>query len=59
MDYLVVGGTCQKYDWNQEISEDDTEEILHGICQVFPALRGAEVVRISAVDNCIPAIEMF
>lgn len=53
MDTLVVGGTCQKFDWNNEISEEDTEEIMNGICQVFPALRGAEVVRQIQYIDCV------
>ena len=44
MDTVVVGGTLQKYDWNIEVSQEDTDDILDGICEVFPGIRSAPVV---------------
>jgi glycine/D-amino acid oxidase-like deaminating enzyme len=41
---LVIGGTGQQGDWNTEVSEQDSQKILDGVCGMFPSLRLAKVL---------------
>lgn len=49
MDSIVVGGTSQRDNWSTDESASDTDDILAGVCDVFPSLRTAPVV--SAVHS--------
>jgi len=42
---IVLGGTTQKDDWNQELREADLEHILRGTSEVVPSLKQAELIR--------------
>eukprot|EP01026_Neomeris_dumetosa_P052755 TRINITY_DN4685_c1_g1_i4.p1 TRINITY_DN4685_c1_g1~~TRINITY_DN4685_c1_g1_i4.p1 ORF type:complete len:333 (-),score=61.36 TRINITY_DN4685_c1_g1_i4:82-1080(-) len=44
-DTVVVGGTQQINDWNEENDQDNIDAILRKVCEVVPQLEGVEVVQ--------------
>jgi D-amino-acid oxidase len=42
-DYVILGGTAQIGDWNEEISNEDTENIMSELCEVVPSLVEATI----------------
>lgn len=42
---VILGGTAQKNDWNTEISSIDSEDILKGVSDLFPALRKSPIIK--------------
>nr|XP_022313058.1 D-amino-acid oxidase-like [Crassostrea virginica] len=44
-DFVVLGGTGQKGDWNTSIDDVDRKKIWDGCLQMIPSLREAEVVQ--------------
>ena len=56
---LVVGGTGQQGDWNTEVSAEDSRKILDGVCELFPSLRLAEVLRTNVgLRPCRPSVRL-
>eukprot|EP00607_Mallomonas_marina_P003766 CAMPEP_0182430382 /NCGR_PEP_ID=MMETSP1167-20130531/40067_1 /TAXON_ID=2988 /ORGANISM="Mallomonas Sp, Strain CCMP3275" /LENGTH=244 /DNA_ID=CAMNT_0024615417 /DNA_START=126 /DNA_END=857 /DNA_ORIENTATION=- len=41
IDYVIIGGTSQEGDWDEREREEDSDDILHDVCDVFPSLRTA------------------
>jgi len=46
VDTVVLGGTAQKNNWSTVVSDEDTEDIMRDLCQVFPSLREAPVEQV-------------
>lgn len=43
-EWVILGGTLQKGDWNAEVDEKDSQKILEGCTQLLPSLAKAEVI---------------
>lgn len=52
IDNVVIGGTAQKGDWNTTVSNQDTDEIMEAVCEIFPSIGTAPVVSIFT-HSCI------
>lgn len=59
IDSVVVGGTAQKGNWSTAVSEEDSQLIIAGVCEVFPSLRGAKVLgTFAGLRPCRPEVRL-
>jgi glycine/D-amino acid oxidase-like deaminating enzyme len=48
-DNVVIGGTAQKGDWNTTVSNQDTNEIMEAVCELFPGIGTAPIVSLTII----------